>query len=183
MHERAARHFRGDGGIGRSQGRRGLRRRRLRTAAHHGLRPAAKGRGRNHDDDHHEEARFGKGEVHRIPLTSTSMHITHLWRYPVKSFAGEALTSVEVQKNGFAFDRCYALIDRTTHRDGKTLTARQRAATLSYAARMRDERELVVTAPAGTNLSWDDPRLERELSTTLDQPFSLGRSDTERFYD
>ena len=42
------------------------------------------------------------------------MHIAELWRYPVKSMAGEELDSVEVTARGLTGDRAYALVDTAT---------------------------------------------------------------------
>ncbi len=47
--------------------------------------------------------------------------IASLWRYPVKSMAGELLSSTAVGLNGFLGDRGYALIDKA---DGKVATAK-----------------------------------------------------------
>ncbi len=47
--------------------------------------------------------------------------VDSLWRYPVKSMAGEELEASEVTDRGLLGDRAYALIDRA---DGKAATAK-----------------------------------------------------------
>ncbi|MDQ6780461.1 MAG: MOSC domain-containing protein [Candidatus Eremiobacteraeota bacterium] len=110
------------------------------------------------------------------------MRITELWRYPVKSLAGEALSSVAVEHAGLAFDRRYAIIDCRPLREGKTLTSTQNATMLSYRAVVRDD-NVVVTAPTGRRHRWDDPELEKSLAALLQQPIALAESEAERFFD
>jgi MOSC N-terminal beta barrel domain len=47
--------------------------------------------------------------------------VVALWRFPVKSMAGEQLHSVEVTERGVSGDRAYALIDKDT---GKVVSAK-----------------------------------------------------------
>lgn len=47
--------------------------------------------------------------------------VASLWRYPVKSMAGEELSAIEVTKSGLLGDRAYALLDSA---DGKAATAK-----------------------------------------------------------
>lgn len=111
------------------------------------------------------------------------MRITQLWRYPVKSLAGEALSSVPVENAGFAFDRRYAIIDRGALRDGKTLTARQNSAMLSYHAAASDDGDVIVTAPGGERHRWDDPELGKRLTAMVQHPIAMAESAGERFFD
>jgi uncharacterized protein len=48
------------------------------------------------------------------------VHVAELWRYPVKSLAGERLESVAVREDGFPGDRAYRVVDGL----GKQVTAR-----------------------------------------------------------
>ena len=47
--------------------------------------------------------------------------VASLWRYPVKSMAGERLDAVEVTDRGLVGDRAYGLVDAE---DGKVATAK-----------------------------------------------------------
>lgn len=55
-------------------------------------------------------------------MHDTGMRVTQLWRYPVKSLAGEALRRVDVGELGVTGDRRFGLVDRDT---GLVLTARR----------------------------------------------------------
>ena len=48
------------------------------------------------------------------------MHVAELWRYPVKSLAGERLDSVEITADGLAGDRVVQVHDV----EGRIVTAR-----------------------------------------------------------
>ena len=51
--------------------------------------------------------------------------VAEIWRYPVKSMAGERLESCEVAETGLDGDRRWALVDGTPNRAGKPLTVRE----------------------------------------------------------
>ena len=55
------------------------------------------------------------------------MHVAELWRYPVKSLAGEPLDAVDVREDGFPGDRAVRVLDA----DGKLVTARTRPGLLA----------------------------------------------------
>ena len=40
------------------------------------------------------------------------MHITSLWRYPVKSMMGEEMNACDITEKGLLGDRAYGVIDR-----------------------------------------------------------------------
>ena len=54
--------------------------------------------------------------------------VVEVWRYPVKSMAGERLASSTVSETGLLGDRRWALVDGTPNRAGKPLTIREEAA-------------------------------------------------------
>lgn len=74
-----------------------------------------------------------------------SFVVEQLWRYPVKSLAGELLERVPLGPLGVEGDRRWAVCDRAT---GKALTAKREAALLDGAARTEGD-EVVVTLPGG----------------------------------
>ena len=55
------------------------------------------------------------------------MHVAELWRYPVKSLAGERLESVDVGEDGFPGDRAYRVVDGA----GNPVTARTKPGLLA----------------------------------------------------
>jgi uncharacterized protein len=57
------------------------------------------------------------------------VHVAELWRYPVKSLAGERLESVDVREDGFPGDRLVRVVDG----DGSQVTARTKPGLLAMA--------------------------------------------------
>lgn len=111
------------------------------------------------------------------------MVITHLWRYPVKSLAGEPMTCAQVDRGGIPFDRRYALIDGDSARKGKALTARQIAALLSYQATVVNEK-VSVRAPDGTAFA-PNAALAAHLESSLKRSMWLDEAQPggETFHD
>lgn len=100
------------------------------------------------------------------------MHVTALWRYPVKSMQGEALTVAEVGSRGIVGDRQWAVVDRRT---GLTLTARREPALLFAAATLDDAAGGVRITVDGRHLRDDD-----DLSGWVGRPVALVPADPER---
>lgn len=98
--------------------------------------------------------------------------ITGLYRYAVKSFAGEALESARLTPEGLAGDRRYAFIDSAPNRAGKPLTARQLNAMLTYGTHDEAGR-LSVATPSGRALEIDSPLLQAELEAALGRSLTL----------
>lgn len=111
------------------------------------------------------------------------MHITQLWRYPVKSLAGESLTSVQVEAGGLAHDRSYALVDRSEKLNGKLLTARRAAAMLSFSAAVTPGGQVEIRTPRGDHRPVDDAEVAAELQATLGNPLTISPSAQEPFHD
>jgi len=80
--------------------------------------------------------------------------VTEVWRYPVKSMAGERLESCMVTDAGFEGDRRWAMIDRTPNRDGKWFNIKQHAPLMTYRARYVDG-ALQVVDPKGADVGLD----------------------------
>jgi uncharacterized protein len=87
--------------------------------------------------------------------------IAEIWRYPVKSLAGERLDSCAITENGLEGDRRWALIDSKPNRLGKFLTIRQAAGLMTYSARLADGSVDVLTPDGSTR------RLDESLVTTF----------------
>ncbi len=99
------------------------------------------------------------------------MRITHLWRYPVKSLAGEALTSTQLDRGGIPFDRSFMLVDGLESRKGKPLTARQIPRMLAFRA-SADGGKVTVSGPEGLVLEAGE-ELAAQLASTLDRAMSI----------
>lgn len=81
--------------------------------------------------------------------------VAEMWRYPVKSMAGEKLASATLSETGFDGDRRWALVDGTINRAGKLLTIRQEERLMTYRSRLNGAGVEVVT-PEGDARHLDD---------------------------
>ncbi len=108
--------------------------------------------------------------------------ITGLYRYAVKSFAGEALESARLDPDGLAGDRRYAFIDSAPNRAGKFLTARQLNTMLTYGAEEADG-QVLVTTPAGRGLDVVSVALREELESVVGRPLTLREAPGSNFDD
>lgn len=105
-----------------------------------------------------------------------------LWRYPVKSMAGERVDDLRVDWRGAGGDRTHAVWHERKGRP-QPLTARQAPGLLRWAATY-DGADVdphapplaTVIAPDGERLRWDDPGLAGRLSAGLGtEPLELRR--------
>lgn len=133
--------------------------------------------------------------------------IDEVWRYPVKSMAGEALEEAFITFAGILGDRLYAIRSSSAVKGFPYLTGRQRPAMLGYRPRFRhaerslrpdnlaeaealgpgvtpaypdaDDLALDIVTPDGVVLAMEDPRLLAELGQGAKegQTLSLLRSD------
>lgn len=101
--------------------------------------------------------------------------VSDLWRFPVKSFAGERSRRAFVGPFGILGDRRLAVFDEA----GERLNARRGRAMLGFAARCGAPdtgEDVEVRTPAGLALPWDDPEVTDELCTALGRSVTLVRS-------
>lgn len=96
--------------------------------------------------------------------------VAELWRYPVKSMAGESLAAAEVGWHGIAGDRRWAFVRGDTPRSGfPWLTIREQARMLHYRPAFLDLSQpdcsdVSVRTPGGAELDVIDPVLAAELA-------------------
>lgn len=101
------------------------------------------------------------------------MYLKKLWRYPVKSIAGEQLQEVELTKLGLAGDR-QILIQAAT---GRILTSRTHHKLLGLKGTLAPDKE-----PLINGLPWHSKEATELVSETLNQPVKLIRHEgPERF--
>lgn len=74
--------------------------------------------------------------------------VASLWRYPVKSMAGEELDSVSVSARGLCGDRAYGLVDSTHRKIGSARSIKQFGNLLNCHARFANPPESSERAPA-----------------------------------
>ena len=90
-----------------------------------------------------------------------------IWRYPVKSMAGERLSSTDVTLQGIAADRRYAYVQTASRSPFPWLTGREMPAMLRYQPQWRDgsgDPSLWVCTPSGESLEIGSDALRDELA-------------------
>lgn len=112
---------------------------------------------------------------------STAGQVGQLWRFPVKSFQGERLESLDLGMGGFQGDRAYGIVDRSS---GKTLTAKTIAELLFASARW-DGGQVVITLPDDREFEAEDPAASEAIASWLGRDCELRRADsvTDTSYD
>ena len=101
-----------------------------------------------------------------------------LWRYPVKSMAGEEISAATVTPRGLLGDRAYALVDRASNRAATLRT--WAAALLSYRAQFVTEPTdgtsppaVRITTPRGAAFISTQPNIDKELSIGFGHDLTL----------
>jgi uncharacterized protein len=107
------------------------------------------------------------------------MTVTQLWRYPVKSMAGEQADRLEVLPDGVAGDRMLALTDTVT---GKIISAKREPRLLQATARW-DGARVEIRLPGPVTLDAADPAAPGLLSQWLGRPVGLSRAPGGTFVD
>jgi MOSC domain-containing protein len=92
------------------------------------------------------------------------MHVQAIWRYPVKSMGGEALTGCDVDQRGLEFDRAWGVYDPAT---GMVLTARREPSLLFLSATVVEGRPRIRTEHG------DDVSTDAALSEWLGRPVEV----------
>jgi hypothetical protein len=101
------------------------------------------------------------------------VHVLELWRYPVKSMAGERLERVEVRPDGLAGDRLLQVRDRFD----RVVTSRSRPALLSHHATLDSNGEVLVDGRP-----WASPEVDRDVEAAAGPGSRLVREEgPERF--
>jgi uncharacterized protein YcbX len=118
-------------------------------------------------------------------------HVAEVWRWPVKSMAGERVGALRVEDRGAGGDRTHAVLHH--HRgEWRPLTAREAPGLLAWRASYTGAEGALldpaapppaaVTSPAGRAFRWDDPELPGALAGDLGRPVRL-RRDTAGIQD
>lgn len=97
--------------------------------------------------------------------------IEEIWRYPVKSMAGERLETCQAGENGLEGDRRWALVDGAPNRAGKLLTIRQHEGLMTYHARLAGGGVEIVTPNGEVRLL--DGSLVGELAAESGRPLQV----------
>ena len=97
------------------------------------------------------------------------MHASELWRYPVKSMAGELLSSARLSDAGIEGDR----LVQVRGRHGRVLTARTHPGLLGHRATLDDRGE-----PLVDGRPWTDPGVLAEVREIAGPGAELVRDDS-----
>ncbi|HEY6004110.1 MAG TPA: MOSC N-terminal beta barrel domain-containing protein [Anaeromyxobacter sp.] len=100
------------------------------------------------------------------------MHVAELWRYPVKSMAGEKLAQARLGPGGVEGDRLVL----ARGRDGRVVTARVRPRLLGHRAVLGPDGE-----PLVDGRPWRAPEVARDVEAAAGAGVRLEPSDEERF--
>lgn len=99
--------------------------------------------------------------------------VQELWRYPVKSMAGEPLRATELTREGIPGDRVVYVVDR----EGKIVSARTRPRLLAFPATLGPDGE-----PLVFDRRWDSQEIAHAVTLAAGADASLVRHDGfERF--
>jgi uncharacterized protein len=89
--------------------------------------------------------------------------VAQVWRYPVKSFQGERVESLDLAPGGAVGDRTLAVVDPAA---GKVLSGKRHADLFMASARLEGER-VVLSLPDGSEHAAADPGVHAALSRWL----------------
>jgi uncharacterized protein YcbX len=99
--------------------------------------------------------------------------LAEIWRYPVKSMAGERLARAEIRKDGVEGDR----VLQVWGAEGRIVTARTRPRLLGHNASLDDSGQ-----PRVDGLAWADPEITRRVEAAAGPGARLRRFEgAERF--
>ena len=102
------------------------------------------------------------------------MHVGKLWRYPVKSMAGEELTTATISEDGIAGDRVVQVIART----GRFVTSRNHPRLLLHRATLGDDGQPLVDGER-----WDAPSVGPRVEESGGAGAYLTESDPRDRFD
>jgi uncharacterized protein len=107
-----------------------------------------------------------------VTNTVADMHVSQLWRYPVKSMVGGRVESIELDQLGVVGDRTWATRDLER---GGIRGAKKIGSLMRLAARDVDDGHVEITLPDGTTARTSDPDVDARVSAALDHRVVLER--------
>lgn len=102
------------------------------------------------------------------------MHIAEIWRYPVKSMAGERLERAHIDSNGIAGDR----ILQVRTRGGRVITSRTHPRLLGHRATIDDNGQISIDGKP-----WTDPALATMIEEIAGSGSRLVREESPDRFD
>jgi uncharacterized protein len=102
------------------------------------------------------------------------MWVQEMWRYPVKSMAGESLEAAELTESGIAGDRILQVRNAT----GRIITSRTRPLLLRHRATLGQDGQVLVDGRP-----WKARDVERDVESAAGPGTRLAESDPENRFD
>ncbi|MCU0259503.1 MAG: MOSC domain-containing protein [Ilumatobacteraceae bacterium] len=100
------------------------------------------------------------------------MHVSQLWRYPVKSMIGERLDQVELDATGIVGDRLWAVRDLER---GGIRGAKKIGGLMQLGAHDLGDGRVEIRLPGGEVVTSDAPDVDERISAALAHPIHLER--------
>jgi len=98
------------------------------------------------------------------------MHVSALWRHPVKSMQGQSVATAQIDPDGLRGDRRWGVRDEVT---GKVLTGRREPRLLGASAVLDADGGPAITLPDGTPVCGQNETSDQALSAWLQQQVTL----------
>lgn len=100
------------------------------------------------------------------------MHVSEIWRYPVKSMLGESIAEADLDEFGIVGDRCWATRDLDA---GGIRGAKKLGLLMQLGARARgdDGGEVEICFPDGTTMTTTDPDVHRRVGEAIGREVRL----------
>ena len=108
------------------------------------------------------------------------MHITSLWRYPVKSMMGEEMNACDITEKGLLGDRAYGVIDEETGKIANAKNPRKWPDMFNYRASYIEPPRLYepippvrITLPNGQSIISNESNLNIHLTESFQRTVTL----------
>lgn len=110
--------------------------------------------------------------------------VAELWRYPVKSMAGEQVESVDVEPRGVVGDRVWAVRDLDGKLgSGKSSRRFRKMVGLALLRASYDGKAALVSFPDGRSFRPGDPALDQAVSSIVGRPVTVAREGVVSHFD
>jgi len=103
-------------------------------------------------------------------MSTETMHVAEIWRYPVKSMVGGTVSQAELTTLGIAGDRHWAVRSREI---GGIRGAKKLGSLMLFAAEFAGGTRVMITLPDGSKVHSDDADVDARISAALGHDVTL----------
>ncbi len=121
-------------------------------------------------------------------MADALLKLSEIWRFPVKSMAGEKLAEAQVSERGILGDRVYALIDKESGKVGSAKDTKRFANILDCKAKFLEQPVIgspvppvEITLPDGQSATSDSSEINTMLSRYFGREVTLEQTPPEEF--